>query len=36
LVVLIIIVFQTFQILMNPDKAENRQKIGKSIIYIFV
>ncbi len=36
LVVLVIILFQTFQILMNPDKAENRQKIGKSIIYIFV
>ena len=36
LVILIIIIFQTFQILTNPDKAENRQKIGKSIIYIFI
>lgn len=29
LVVLIIIIFQTFQILVNPDKSENRQRIGK-------
>lgn len=36
LIVLIIIVFQTFQILSNPEKAENRQKIWKSIIYIFI
>ncbi|HRX63694.1 MAG TPA: hypothetical protein P5060_01170 [Candidatus Absconditabacterales bacterium] len=36
LVVLVIIIFQTFQILTNPEKADNRQKIGKSIIYIFV
>jgi hypothetical protein len=36
LIVLIIILYQTFQILVNPDKAENRQKIWKSIIYIFV
>lgn len=35
LIVLIIIVFQTFQILVNPDKADNRQKIWKSLIYIF-
>ncbi len=36
LVVLVIIIFQTFQILTNPEKADNRQKIWKSIIYIFV
>ena len=36
LVVLIIILIQTFEILMNPDKADNRQKIWKSIIYIFI
>lgn len=36
LVVLIIIIFQTFQILVNPDKSENRQRIGKTIIYIFI
>jgi hypothetical protein len=36
LVVLIIILVQTFEILMNPDKAENRQKIWKSILYIFI
>lgn len=36
LIVLIIIIFQTFQILTNPEKAENRQKIWKSILYIFI
>lgn len=36
LVILIIILYQTFQILTNPDKADNRQRIGKSILYIFV
>ncbi len=36
LVVLIIILVQTFEILMNPDKADNRQRIWKSIIYIFI
>jgi hypothetical protein len=36
LVVLIIIIFQTFQILVNPEKSENRQKLGKTILYIFI
>lgn len=36
LIVLIIILVQTFEILMNPDKADNRQRIWKSIIYIFI
>lgn len=36
LVVLIIIIFQTFQILVNPDKTENRQRISKTILYIFI
>lgn len=36
LVVLIIILIQTFEILMNPDKADNRQRIWKSILYIFI
>lgn len=36
LVVLVIIIFQAFQILTNPDKAENWQKLGKSILYIFI
>lgn len=36
LAILIIILYQGFQILINPDKAENRQKIWKSIIYIFI
>ena len=36
LVVLVIIIFQTFQILVNPDKAENRKKISKTILYIFI
>ncbi len=36
LVVLIIILVQTFKILMDPDNAENRQKMGKSILYIFI
>jgi hypothetical protein len=36
LIVLIIILVQTFEILTNPDKAENRQKIWKSILYIFI
>jgi hypothetical protein len=36
LIVLCIIIFQTFQILINPDKADNRQKIWKSLIYIFI
>jgi len=36
LVILVIILFQTFQILINPDKADNWQKIGKSIIYILI
>ncbi len=36
LVVLVIIIFQTFQILVNPDKTENRQRISKTILYIFI
>jgi hypothetical protein len=36
LVVLVIILVQTFEILMNPDKADNRQRIWKSILYIFI
>ncbi len=36
LIVLIIILYQTFQILMAPDKADNWQRIWKSIIYIFI
>lgn len=36
LVVLILILVQTFNILINPDKAENRQKLWKSLIRIFV
>ena len=36
LVVLIIIIFQNFQILVKPEKSENRQKLGKTILYIFI
>lgn len=34
--ILVIILVQTFQILINPSKAENRTKLWKSILYIFI
>ena len=35
-IILVIILIQTFQILINPSKAENRNKLWKSILYIFI
>ena len=36
LVVLVLILVQTFNILLNPDKAENRSKLWKSLLRIFI
>lgn len=36
LVILIIILIQTFQILVDPQKSDNRQRIWKSIVYMFI
>lgn len=35
-IILVIILVQTFQILINPSKAENWNKLWKSILYIFI